>query len=90
MLITTSYRHAFYILAVLGVPIAGIQKTTIRTFTVKGKEENEGEGFGLLTAHRIRHIRSALSWRSASTDNKHQSKLPENSTHSALSGQSGT
>jgi len=29
-------------LTFLGVPIAGVQKTTIRTFTVKGEEENEG------------------------------------------------
>jgi hypothetical protein len=26
----------------VGVPIAGVQKPTIRTFTVKGEEENEG------------------------------------------------
>ena len=25
-----------------GVPVAGVQKTTIHTFTVKGEEENEG------------------------------------------------
>jgi hypothetical protein len=25
-----------------GVPVAGVQKTTIRTFTIKGEEENEG------------------------------------------------
>jgi hypothetical protein len=26
----------------MGVPVAGVQKTTICTFTVKGEEENEG------------------------------------------------
>ena len=25
-----------------GVPVAGVQKTTICTFTIKGEEENEG------------------------------------------------
>ena len=33
----------------LGVPVAGIQKTTIRTFTVEGEEKNEG-------------LRPRLSW----------------------------
>ena len=29
-------------LKAIGVPVAGVQKTTIHTFTVKGEEENEG------------------------------------------------
>jgi hypothetical protein len=33
----------------LGVPVAGVQKTTIRTFTVEGEEKNEG-------------LRPRLSW----------------------------
>ena len=29
-------------LLVLGVPVAGVQTTTLRTFAVNGEEENEG------------------------------------------------
>ena len=47
------------------------------------------EGFGLLTAHCVRHITSSSSWRPANTDNKHEAKLPENPTNMALSGQNG-
>jgi hypothetical protein len=28
--------------AVIGVPVASVQKTTLRTFTVEGEEKNEG------------------------------------------------
>jgi hypothetical protein len=33
--------QAIDIVAIIWVPIAGVQKTTIRTFTVEGEEKNE-------------------------------------------------
>src|SRR6059058_4184840 len=45
------------------------------------------EGFGLLTARRVRDIRSASSWRPAGADNRQRGKLPENPANSAVSGQ---
>jgi hypothetical protein len=36
-----AWEGEFFIVAPHGVPVAGVQKTTIRTLTVKGEEENE-------------------------------------------------
>ena len=38
----TPMCHALYHAWELGVPVAGVQKTTIRTFAVNSEEENEG------------------------------------------------
>src|SRR6266850_3243616 len=40
---------------------------------------------GALTARRVRHITSPLSWHPASAYNKHGAKLPENPANIALS-----
>ena len=42
--------------------------------------------FGLLTARRIRHIRSASSWRPANVDTEHGAKLPQNPASMGFSG----
>jgi predicted site-specific integrase-resolvase len=39
---STIIAMAFAMAAEIGVPVAGVQKTTICAFTVKGEEENEG------------------------------------------------
>jgi hypothetical protein len=38
----TSTQQLFGRRDLAGVPVAGVQKTTIRTFTVEGEEKNEG------------------------------------------------
>jgi len=47
-------------------------------------------GYGVLTAHRLKHITSSSSWRPASADTGHGAKLPEDPTKMALSGENGT
>src|SRR5712691_12984687 len=47
------------------------------------------EECGVLTARRVRHIRSP-SWRPETVENRHGAKLPKNPVNIALSGQNGT